>query len=174
MVKIMAKGKGLAVLALIFGISGLGLGLYSYILIQTPTTEITRSGIHRTWYNYDKTTYFSNPTSTNITIADLLINFSVEPNEYLYLNYVGEACAQTGFLSYVQVWFELDGVILDGPEDPDFYYITTGNRISGPVSLQHSLDNITLGIHNITISFLGSDPTNYLQKQSLLVQTYIP
>jgi len=170
----MAKGKGLAVLALLFGISGLGLGLYSFILIQTPTTEITKSGIHRTWYNYDQTTYYTNPASFAITMVDLLINFAVETNEYAYVNYIGEACAQTGSLSYVHVWFELDGVILGGPEDPDFLYITTGDRISGPVSLQHSLDNITLGIHNVTISFLGSDPTNYLQKQSLLVQTYIP
>ena len=170
----MTKGKGLAVLALIIGISGLGLGLYSYILIQTPTTEITRSGVHRTWYTYDQTTYYTNPASFAITMVDLLINFTVETNEYAYVNYVGEACAQNGSLSYLHVWFEVDGVILGGSDDPDFYFLTTGDRIVGSVSLQHSLDNLTLGIHNITIRALGSDPTNYLQKQSLLVQTYIP
>lgn len=170
----MIKGKGLAVLALIFGISGLGLGLYSFILIHTPTTEITRSGIHRTWYNYNQTTYYTDPASVAITIVDLLINFSVETNEYVYVNYVGEATAQTGSFSFVHGWFELDGNVLGGQEYPDFYFLTTGNRTVGTVSLQHSLDNVTPGIHNITIRVLGSDPTNYLQKQSLLVQTYIP
>ena len=35
----MEKGKGLVILALILGISGLSLGLYSFIMIKTPTTE---------------------------------------------------------------------------------------------------------------------------------------
>ncbi len=170
----MEKGKGLVILALILGISGLSLGLYSFIMIQTPTTEIIRSGIHRTWYNYNQTTYYSNPTSTAIPIIDLLINFTVETNEYVYLNYNGEACAQTGTFSYVHVWFELDGAILGSSEDPDIYFMTMGTRIVGSVSLQYSLDNLTPGFHNVTITFLGNNVTNYLQKHSLLVQTYIP
>ncbi|GAG63731.1 unnamed protein product [marine sediment metagenome] len=49
----MAKGKGLAVLALIIGISGLGLGLYSIVFPQGRA-----SGIQKTWFIYDSCKIF--------------------------------------------------------------------------------------------------------------------
>ena len=52
----MSNGKGLGIIALLVGISGLGLGVYTIVFPQVQVID-TKFGIQNTWFNYDSAIY---------------------------------------------------------------------------------------------------------------------
>ena len=64
--------------------------------------------------------------------------------------------------------------MLSGPTYPWWVIRTTADRTEAPVSCQLSLDTVTAGAHNVTISIYGNDVDNDIFSSTLLVQTYIP
>ena len=165
----MAKGKGLAVLALLIGISGLGLGLYSLLFPQVQT-----GGIQKTWFIYDSWPHFTQPIYTDIPIDDLTINFTVNSGESVYFLFKTHAYVILGSPSFVTINFVLDGIIVSSPEYPDAIFSSNNAGGSGSLILQIATDTISPGRHNITISIWGNIMTNAIDESTLLVQTYIP
>ncbi len=160
----MSKSSVLAVLALVVGASGLGLGAYQMLLV-TPA----QSGIKHTWYSFDNTSHYAGQAPLDIAIDSLLITFSVKSGEsvYLHFNTMLHVPGSMWFLFN----FVLDSVILGGSLYPDWSIEQSNSTLV--VSLQLSLDTVSAGAHNVTIGIYSRDAANYISSSSLLVQTYI-
>ena len=164
----------MAVLALLIGISGLGLGIYSVFYPQVQNGGISESGIQKTWFIYDSWPHFTQPIYTDIPIDDLTINFTVNSGESVYFFLKTHAYVILGSLSSVIINFVLDGIIVSSPEYPDAIFSSSNAASSGQVTLQMATDDIPAGLHNITISIWGNYQNNAIDESTLLVQTYIP
>ncbi len=167
----MAKSSGLAILALIIALGALGLGIYQMIF---PASAAGGSGIKNTWYDFHYSATHTNPISTIITVDPLTIDFTVGSGESVYFHFNTWADVDAGVNSYIQFNFVLDGVMLSGPTYPWWVIRTTAASIEAPISCQLSLDAVTAGAHNVTISIFGSDIDNNIFSSTLMVQTYIP
>ena len=130
--------------------------------------------VRNTWYDFHYTETPTNPASTFITVDQLTINFTVSSGESVYFQYNSKATVYAGTPSYIQFNFVLDGVMLAGPQYPWWSILTMDDRIEVPVSIQLSLDTITAGTHNVTVSIFGNDINNKVFSSTLLVQTYVP
>ena len=165
----MVKGKGLAIFALIIGILGLGLGIYSLVFPQQQN-----SGIQKTWFVYDSGIHFTNPTYTDIPINAITINITVKPGESVYglfnthatLVDIGEAAIIFNFV--------IDGFVIMSPVSPNVIFSSDNQAMSGSVTLQMATDTILPGVHNITISINGNFMNNEIDESTLLIQTYLP
>lgn len=165
----MVKGKGLAILALIIGISGLGLGVIS---LTFPREQ--NSGIQKTWFEYDSAIHFTNPIFTDILINAITINFTVKSGESVYglfntyatLVDIGEAAILFNFV--------LDGFVIGSPVSPEVTFSSDHLTISGSVTLQMATDTILPGLHSITVSIQGNFLNNKIEESTLLIQTYLP
>lgn len=80
----MSKSSGLAVLALLVGVSALGLGAYQMLFV-TPTNS--KSGIKNTWYSFDTDSKYAEISPYIIPVDSLLINFTVKSGESVYLHF---------------------------------------------------------------------------------------
>ncbi|MFX1568665.1 MAG: hypothetical protein ACFFCV_09885 [Promethearchaeota archaeon] len=167
----MAKSSGLAVLALLIALGALGIGIYQ-IFFEAPT--VSGSGIRNTWYDFHYSETKTNPISTFIIVDQLTIDFTVSSGESVYFLFNTCADVDAGVNSYIQINFVLDGVMLSGPTYPWWSIRTTADRFEVPISCQLSLDTVTAGAHNVTISIFGNDSDNDIFSSTLMVQTYIP
>ena len=165
----MERSSGLAILALLIAIGALGIGVYQLIAPAAPAV-----GIRNTWYKFDYASRNTNPISTVIIIDQLTIDFTVGSGESVYFFFNTWATVDAGVNSYIQLNFVLDGVVLSGPTYPWWVFRTTGTSIEAPISLQMSLDTVSAGAHNVTISIYGNGVDNEIFSSTLLVQTYIP
>jgi hypothetical protein len=168
----MSNGKGLGILALLIGISGLGLGIYTLVFppVQVQDTDF---GIQETWFSYYTTDVFTNPPASFIFIDPLTINFTVNSGESVYILYVGMAAVFGAGLSLIQINFVLDGTILTYPIGPQLIFASNSADQYGSVALQ-TTRTISAGFHNVTISIWGTNSSNGVTSNSLLVQTFIP
>ncbi len=163
----MSKSTGLAVLALLVGVSALGLGAYQMLFV-TPID--TKSGIKHTWYSFDRSSHYAGQAPLDIAIDSLLINFTVKSGESVYFHF-NTMLHVPGDVNFV-FNFVLDSVILWGSLYPGWTIEVFNSTL--PVSLQLSLDTVSAGAHNITIGIYSRDAANYISSSTLLVQTYIP
>jgi len=168
----MSNGKGLGILALLIGISGLGLGVYTLVVPQVQVVD-TNFGIQNTWFKYDSGTYATNPIGTDIFLDPLTINFTVNSGESVYFLFNTFALVSGAGLASIQFRFVLDGSIKGPPTYPEVYLASDGVAQYSSVTLQIS-KVISVGFHNLTISIIGSDSTNGIKDSTLLVQTFIP
>ncbi len=167
----MAKSSGLAVLALLIALGALGIGVYQLIFAAPAAGG---SGVKNTWYDFHYGETTTNPISTIIIVDQLTIDFTVSSGESIYFHFNTRAEVAAGANSYIQFNFVLDGVRLSGPTYPWWVIRTTADSIEVPISCQLSLDTVTAGAHNATISIFGSDSANNIFSSTLMVQTYIP
>jgi hypothetical protein len=161
----------IALLALILGSAGIGLGVYQSI---TPPTEHEKNGIQNTWFKFNGALYYSNPILTEINMSDLEIDFTVHNSESVYF-----FCSFSAFLyssipaSNLQVNFKLDGINLQGINDPWPIFGISNQSLVTTMSIQHAIDGLSTGNHTITIVIKGNNINNYITDCSLLVQTYV-
>lgn len=169
----MSNGKGLSILALLIAISGLGLGIYTFVFppiqVQVPDTNFE---IQETWFNSYSTDVYTNPVATFIVIDPLRINFTVNPGESVYFLYIGLAAVFGAGLSLIQINFELDGTILTHPLGPQLIFASNSADQYGSVALQ-TTKTLSPGLHNVTISVWGTNSSNGVTQNNLLVQTFI-
>ena len=170
----MSNGKGLAILALLFGISGLGLGTYSVIFLPTQFGDTSTLGIQQTWFSHDPDMYVTNPILTNITLDLLTIDFFVYSGESVYMLFNTQVSVTAPPAATVIFNFVLDGVVLYNPDYPVAYFNSNNAAQAGTITLQIATNRILPGHHNITISIFGTAITHQIWDLTLLVQTYIP
>jgi len=163
------KGKGLAIFALIIGISGLGLGVYSLVI---PQHQI--SGIKKTWFVYDSGIHFTNPTYTDINMNAIKINFTVKSGESVYGLFNTHASLVDIGVASIIFNFVLDGFVIGSPVSPEAEFSSDHLAISGSVTLQMATDTILPGFHTATISIQGNFLNNAIEESTLLIQTYLP
>jgi hypothetical protein len=180
----MAKSSILGVLALILSLGALGLSVYQIIFIEGPPGPPGTDGVdgidgvdavRNSWYTFHYSQVFTNPISTVIPVTQLLINFTVNSGESVYFLFNTWARVDTTATNnLIQFNFVLDGLMLSGPTHPYWAYYTFDERSEAPISCQISLDTVTAGAHNVTISIFGNDVDNNIRSSTLFVQTYIP
>ncbi|MFW9820353.1 MAG: hypothetical protein ACFFE5_12150 [Candidatus Thorarchaeota archaeon] len=168
----MSNGKGLGILALLIGISGLGLGVYTIVFPQVRVVD-TNFGIQNTWFKYDPTTYPTNPVGTDILINALTINFTVHSGEYVYFLFNTYALVTGGAPPIIQFNFVLDGVKKGPPAYPEVVFGSDGPAQYGSVTLQ-IVKVISAGFHNLTVTIMSTFTSNGIKDSTLLVQTFIP
>ena len=148
---------------------GLGLGVYSLVFPQQQNI-----GIQKTWFVYDSSVHFTNPSYTDIPINAITINFTVKSGESVYglfntyatLDDIGEAA--------ILFRFVLDGFVITSPVSPEVTFISDHIAIGVSVTLQMATDTILPGLHTMTVSIQGNFVTNKIEESTLLIQTYLP
>ena len=168
----MSNGKGLGIIALLIGISGLGLGVYTLVFPPEQVVD-TNFGIQNTWFNHDSGMYNTAPVGVDLVIPALTINFTVNSGESVYFLFNTYAVVAGGGLTSIRFRFVLDGLIKAPPSYPEVIFASNGADQYGSVTLQ-AVKVIAAGFHNITISMIGSYTGNGIKDPTLLVQTFIP
>ena len=168
----MSNGKGLGIIALIIGISGLGLGVYTLVFPPVQVVD-TNFGIQNTWFNYDPTVYPTDPAGSDIVIDALTINFTVNSGESVYFLFNAYAFVDGGGLTAIRFNFVLDGLIKPYPDYPELVFASDGPNQYGSVTLQIA-KIISTGSHNVTISIKGTYTGNIIRDSTLIVQTFFP
>jgi hypothetical protein len=168
----MSNGKGLGILALLIGISGLGLGVYTLVLPQVQVVD-TNFGIQNTWFNHDSGMYNTVPDGVDIVIPALTVNFTVNSGESVYFLFTTYAVVTGAGLTAIRFNFVLDGSIKAPPSYPEVVFASDGVDQHGSATLQ-TVKVIAAGFHNITISMMGSYTGNGIKDPTLLVQTFVP
>jgi hypothetical protein len=169
----MGSGKSLAGLALIFGLVGVGLGGYTFysqiiVPIMNPPPD---PYVPSTWYDQNLAFVDALPSAERANITDLNVIINVKTGEGVNFYYNGVADL-FGDLAYMGFAIGIDGTRI---VDSSISVYLTGEGFENyqiPVSIIYSSNTITQGIHNITILFSGSNESQSVLRNRLLVQTY--
>ncbi|GAH34162.1 unnamed protein product [marine sediment metagenome] len=174
-----SSGVALAIISLLIGAGGLGIGVYCYLTFGERITELEGEledrSIKGTWYAELLEDWKPTLTNTNETIPDLTISFQVKEGESVYFLFISRAIIyKYSVESYLRFTFSIDGIILHAP-----YTIAGGRNIDEtwlyfPVALQYSTDTLAAGNHTVSVIVLQSYGSNFIRHSTFLVQTYIP
>ena len=170
-----SSGVALALISLLIGAGGLGIGAYSYFTFGARIADLEDRSIKGIWYEEFLEDWSPTVIDTNETIPNLSITFQVKEGESVYFLFISRAIIYTNpGHTYLRFTFSIDGTILDAPftiaggynVDESFLYI--------PVALQYSTDTLTAGNHTVSVIVLKNYGLNFIRQSTFLVQTYIP
>jgi len=170
-----SSGVALAIISLLIGAGGLGIGVYCYLTFGERITDLEERSIKGIWYEELLEDWSPTLTDTNETISDLTISFQVKEGESVYFLFISRAIIyKYSSHSYLRFTFSIDGTILHAP-----YTLAGGHNIDEtflyiPVSLQYSTDTLAAGNHTVSVIALRSYSFNFIRHSTFLVQTYIP
>ncbi|MFW9948133.1 MAG: hypothetical protein ACFFDX_15015, partial [Candidatus Odinarchaeota archaeon] len=169
---IMGSSKGLLILSLLIGISGLGLSGYTLFFALPANIQQTESGIQNVWY-------VSNSNSVNVNsldtiLPDLSIIANINPSESLYVLFNSEIYfeSQSG-IEILFVYLSLNGHKVLTPVAT--FGAEFGLKVWGSLALQYSNHTIYPGVYNISVIAVVSDPTpqKSLYDMTLMAFTYV-
>jgi hypothetical protein len=173
-IKISSSGsRGISVIALIFGIAGLGLGAYQ--IFFSPASSIqTDSKIAGIWFSEGN--IFNVPEDSVTVIPNLLIDFTTESGEDAFFLYSGIARVNStpGSIDWLtlQFAFRLNDDTPPGAftnlQIPD----VNSENFSIPISFHYTLLDFTAGSHNLTVSIYSDSESATVYYSRLLVQTF--
>ena len=163
----MAKGGiVLGLIGILLGAGGLGFGIFTWSVLQTNAENT------ETWYKSDDTTFAVSPAATVLELTNLTITFELTSTASVYMSF---SCVveifPLGGSSTVFFFYKVDGVILSNPT------VEVGNVNAGSlrgyysVNLQHYIENMSPGMHNITPQVSSGTDINLLSEMSLFVQS---
>ncbi|MBD3215964.1 MAG: hypothetical protein GF311_25355 [Candidatus Lokiarchaeota archaeon] len=163
-----SSGKGIAIVALALVIGTIGFLLYSMVILEPEST------IRGTWYDSNETRYNTNPTLTLITIPDLSITFEKQPGESVYILFSSRAGVwEDGGWEYIEVYLAIDGNRINEANNKFLLYTSSGGSANiVPMTLQYTANELSNGVHEVTVIIYGSHSSNYVDSNTLLVQTY--
>ena len=169
-------GKGGVVLGLIgilIGAGGLVFGFIAWSSLNTIQTQIGDTGNVDTWYVTDYTTFPVSPAATVLELTNLTISFELTSAASVYMSFTCQTkISDPGSGTYsVFFLFKVDGVRLDNP------VAQVGSTNSGSstdyfsVNLQHSIENMIAGSHNVTVEVSSGTDVNEISEMTLFVQS---
>ncbi|MFW9901895.1 MAG: hypothetical protein ACFFDY_11545 [Candidatus Thorarchaeota archaeon] len=166
-------GKGGVVLGLIgilIGAGGLVFGFIAWSSLNTIQTQIDEN--IETWYTIDNSTYNVAPAATVLELINNTISFELTSTASVYMSFTCKAeIFPSGGTSSVFFFFKVDGVILTSP------MTEVGNLNGGStedyfaVHIQHFIESMTAGSHNITVLVSSGIDLNYISEKTLFVQS---
>ena len=167
-------GKGstvLGIIALILGAGGLGLGGLAWISVSRVETQVANLSEQNIWYRYNETTFRCDPIQTYITFTGLTIEFELGPNESVYFSFTSRAHTEQniGAWSRILILFRVDGISRLNPNAEVGAY-NVGFTMHSMIFLQDVRDDLSPGVHNVTVVINGDPASNYIFKSSLFVQ----
>ena len=167
----MGNRNGLAIFALLIGLGGLGLGLYSvFILPNTIIAQTTNnSEIMQIWTAEQPAVYYTSGSYGDIPDTDIIITVNTGENVVILFN--GEFTASVGIL--------LGGVRLmrDNVEIPnsrrEFNIETTGGILMGySITTYVLIDNLAAGQYEIEVQAFGVGTNDRIDDGLLVIYTY--
>ena len=163
----------LGVIALILGAGGLGLGGLALISVSRVETQVATFSEQNTWYKYNDTTFRCDPIQTYLTFTGLTIEFELGPNESVYFSFTSMAHTEQniGAWSRILILFRVDGISRLNPNAEVGAY-NLGLTTHSMIFLQDVRDDLSPGVHNVTIVIRGDPAANYIWKSSLFVQKF--
>jgi len=167
----------LGIVGLIIGAVGLGLGasaLTELARIESQLDIISEdTHEHNGWYKRLDSAVYSNPNFTNIPITELTITFELESNEAVYFSYMaGVTLVPNSGLSFIGINFRVDGIQLLNPYNTFGVKNVSAVNHYSTITLQLYKDDLSAGIHNVTVDILGSHVGNNVVLNTLYVQKY--
>ncbi|MFX0033692.1 MAG: hypothetical protein ACFE8E_11880 [Candidatus Hodarchaeota archaeon] len=168
----MGSSKGLLILTLLIGISGLGLSGYTLLFALPANTQQAQSGVRNVWYT-------SNPNSVNVNsidtiIPDLSIIATINSGESLYVLFNSEVYfeSQSG-IEILFVYISLNGRKILTPVAT--FGAQYGLKVWGSITLQYSNRTISPGVYNVSMIAVVSvaTPLKSLYDMTLFAFTYL-
>jgi len=168
-------GKGGTILALIgilIGAGGLTFGLIAW---SSTTTIQTDLNLNNALYSKNDGPFIVTPAATVLEIPNLNVSFDLSSITTVYLSFTCLASiAATPGYSSVFFMFAVDGVLLSSPTT------RVGNFQGGSsidyfsVNLQHVIENMATGSHNVTIRVSSEVTGNVITQMTLYFQSFAP
>jgi hypothetical protein len=172
------SGKGLAILAFILALGGLGFGGFSFFyfsnLIPASTTTSGKV-VQDIWYAEYLThqTPSEHPTYTTLTNMQLVI--TVNQGESVYISFNAKyTIDNSGVYEYIESFIYQNGTMIPAP------YAYVGEVNSGSqdslrmVSLQYSISGLAVGDYEFSIrATTGNNAFNRIDDTILFIQTYL-
>ena len=163
----MGKGSGLALLALLIGFGGLGLGVYSIFILpdtiiaqtltQVPAPPTNPSEVIQIWTKEQPSVFY--PTTSYYDVTDMDLTITVNAGETVVILFNGQFLADPGVL-IGGIRFMRDNVEIPNSRR-DFNIETTGALLMGYSITAHILiDNLAAGTYEIELQAYGSGENN--------------
>ena len=177
----MGNSKGLAILALLLGASGLGLGGFIFLnfgnLMTLATTTTTESPIVQDiWYAEYLTPQTPSQQPTYNTLTNMHLLITVNAGESVYISFNAKyTIDNSGSYEYIESFIYQDGVMIPAP----YAYVgeinSAGQDSLRMVSLQYSISGLAAGSYNFSIRAATGDNTgdNRIDDTILFIQTYL-
>ena len=168
-------GKGstvLGLIGLILGASALGLGGYAWLSVLNVETEVASFSEQTTWYRYNETFLICSPPTTFIPFSGLIIEFELGSNEYIHFSFTTRAHVEpVAGWSRIVVYFLVDGVAETSPGAEVGIY--NGDfTVNFMIHLQCVRDDLSPGMHSVTVVIWGDSTANYIWHSTLFVQKF--
>ena len=169
----MGKGSAaLGIIGLILAAGGLGLGGLAWLSVSSIENQVASFSEQKTWYKFNETSFRCDPASTYLTFSGLMVEFDLGPNESVYFNFNARAHTEevTSAWSRITVYFKVDGFMEIDPSAEVGCYWGTYNILNFMLTLQHVRNDLSPGVHNVTVVIKGDSTANYIHYSTLLVQ----
>jgi len=152
-------------------VSGLVLGAFTFISVSRIDSQVTNYFNQNSWYSYDVNVFNTNPSGTYLTFEDLTVEFELEQGESVYFSFTCKAHVEPipTFWSRVYIFFRVDGIVSFNP-NAEVGMFNGANTESYMIHLQHVRDDLSAGVHNVTVEIWGDSTANYIWINTLFVQ----
>jgi len=166
----MNSSKSWTVLALIIGISGLGLSGYTLFFALPANTQ--RSGIQNVWHASNTVTSVA-LSNSDVVLPNLSIVATVNPGESLHVIFNSEAYINLETNpEYIRIRVSLNGHKKGPPATVGGWPDHDDHVVWEHLTLQYSNLTIIPGVYNVSIKATSSDASgNSIYDMSLLVFT---
>ena len=180
----MGKSSGLAILALLIGFGGLGLGLYSVFILpdtiiaqtltQVPTPPSippsNPSEIIQIWTKEQPALYYT--TGSYVEVPDMDITITVNAGETVVILFNGNFYGSVGVLMG-GIRFMRDNVLIPN-SIRDFNIETTGGiQMANSITAHILIDNLAAGTYEIELQAYGNGVNDRLDNGLLIIYTFI-
>ena len=161
----------LPILGILLAVSGLVLGAFTFTNVSRIDSQVTNYFARNSWYRYNETNFNTDPNYTYLTHPGLMVEFELEQGESVYFVFTSSAHIESNPTSWsrIFVYFRVDGIFQSDPTaDVGTYQETVAHHFS--IHLQAVRDDLSAGVHNVTVVIYGESTGNYIWKSSLFVQ----
>ncbi|MFX0075095.1 MAG: hypothetical protein ACFE96_06615 [Candidatus Hermodarchaeota archaeon] len=161
----------LPILGILLAVSGLVLGAFTFTSVSRIDAQITDYFNQNSWYKSDINVFNTNPSGTYLTFEDLTVEFELEQGESVYFSFTCKAHVEPilTFWSRVYIFFRVDGIFSSNPS-AEVGMFNGANTESYMIHLQLVRDDLSAGVHNVTVDVWGDSTANYIWISSLFVQ----
>jgi hypothetical protein len=165
-------GKGgtvLEIIAILIGAGGLTFCLISWTSVQKI------NNLSNVLYSKNDGPYTINPAFTVLEVPNLNVSFdlSAPASVYLSFNCRASITAASGY-STAFFFFAIDGDLVNSPASRVGNYQGGSTNDYYSVSLQHLIESMVAGYHNVTVRVSSENTVNVLTYMTLYVQTFAP
>jgi hypothetical protein len=166
-------GKGgvvLGLIGLVLAAGGLGLGGLAWISMSIVESQVASFTGQTMWYRYNETAFVCTPSTPKI-FSGLTIEFELGSDESVYLSFSAQVHLEPlGSWSQVVIYFRVDRITKTDTSGNLGLY--NGGWANLQIHLQHTIDDLAAGEHDVTVVILGTSSGNYIHYSSLFVQRF--